>query len=54
MESVKDRTMKSSGLPLFPQTLEIAKERRFPHSHRTTTTTNILTFLSGESPCHFY
>jgi hypothetical protein len=38
MESMEDRTMKLSGLPPFPQSLEIAKERRFPHSHRTTTT----------------
>jgi hypothetical protein len=29
MESVEDRTMKLSCLPLFPQSLEIAKERRF-------------------------
>jgi hypothetical protein len=38
MESMEDRTMKLSGLPPFPQSLEIAKERRLPHSHRTTTT----------------
>jgi hypothetical protein len=30
--------MNLSGLPPFPQSLEIAKERRLPHSHRTTTT----------------
>jgi hypothetical protein len=29
MESVEDRTMELSGLPLFPQPLEIAKEQRF-------------------------
>ena len=38
MESMEDRTMKLSGLPPFPQSLEIAEERRLPHSHRTTTT----------------
>jgi hypothetical protein len=38
MESMEDQTMKLSGLPPFPQSLEIAKERRLPHSHRTTTT----------------
>ena len=31
MESMEDRTMKLSCLPPFPQTLETAKQRRFPH-----------------------
>jgi hypothetical protein len=38
MESMEDRTMKLSGLPPFPQPLEIANEQRLPHSHRTTAT----------------
>ncbi len=38
MESMEDRTIKLSCLPPFPQPLETAKERRFPHPHRTTTT----------------
>jgi hypothetical protein len=38
MESMEDRTIELSALPPFPQSLEIAKERRLPHSHRTTTT----------------
>jgi hypothetical protein len=38
MENMEDQTMKLSGLPPFPQSLEIAKERRLPHSHSTTTT----------------
>ena len=37
MERVEDRTMKLSCLPPFPQTLEIAKARRFhtfpPHGY---------------------
>jgi hypothetical protein len=33
MESVEDRTIKPSRLPLFPQTLEIAKGGDFTHSH---------------------
>ena len=32
--------MRLSDLPPFPQSLEIANERRLPHSHRTTTTTH--------------
>jgi hypothetical protein len=50
MESVEDRTIKPSRLPLFPQTLEIAKGGDFTHSHRTTATTFTLTFLTGEQP----
>jgi hypothetical protein len=38
MESVGDRTIKLSGLPLFPQALEIVSVDDFTHSHRTTTT----------------
>jgi hypothetical protein len=53
MESMEDRTMKLSGLPPFPQPLEIAKSGDFTHSHRTTTTRFTLTFLTGEYPCHF-
>jgi len=37
MESMEDRTMKLSGLPPFPQSLEITKCGDFTHSHRTTT-----------------
>jgi hypothetical protein len=51
MESMEDRTMKLSGLPPFPQSLEIPAG--LPHSHRTTTRVT-LTFLMGEHPCHFY
>jgi hypothetical protein len=40
MESMEDRTMKLSGLPPFPQSLEITKCGDFAHSHRTTTTTH--------------
>jgi hypothetical protein len=41
MESVEDRTVKLSGLPLFPQPLEITKEAGdFAHYHRTTATNN--------------
>jgi hypothetical protein len=47
MESMEDRTMKLSGLPPFPQSLEITKCRDFTHSHRTTTTRFTLTFLLG-------
>ena len=40
MESVGDRTIRLSGLPLFPQPLEIVSVDDFTHSHRTTTTTD--------------
>jgi hypothetical protein len=40
MESVEDRTIRLSGLPLFPQPLEITKCGDFAHYHRTTTTTD--------------
>jgi hypothetical protein len=36
MESMGDRTIRLSGLPPFPQSLEIPAG--LPHSHRTTTT----------------
>jgi hypothetical protein len=47
MESMEDRTMKLSGLPPFPQSLEITKCGDFTHFHRTTTTRFTLTFLLG-------
>jgi hypothetical protein len=56
MESVEDRTIKLSCLPLFPQSLEIAKERRFhtlpPHDYYWVYTDisngrNTLSFLSS-------
>src|SRR5260370_21678011 len=47
MESMEDRTMKLSGLPPFPQSLEITKCGDFTHSHRTTTTSVTLPFLLG-------
>jgi hypothetical protein len=40
MESVEDRTIRLSGLPLFPQPLEIVSVDDFTHFHRTTTTTD--------------
>jgi hypothetical protein len=53
MEKVEDQTMNLSGLPPFPQPLEITKCGDFTHSHRTTTTRVTLTFLTGEHPCQF-
>jgi hypothetical protein len=47
MERVEDQTMNLSGLPPFPQSLEITKCGDFTHSHRTTTR-DTLTFLMGE------
>jgi hypothetical protein len=48
MESVEDRTMKLSGLPPFPQSLEITKCGDFTHSHRTAT----ITYYDDNSALH--
>jgi hypothetical protein len=49
MEAWNDETV-----PPFPQTLETAKQRRFPHYAPRYDDRSILTFLMGASPCHFY
>ena len=53
MESMEDWTMKPSSLPPFPQTLEIAAERRFPHYHRTTTANRYNDNSTLLAPRHF-
>lgn len=37
------------AVPPFPQPLETARERRFPHPHRTATG-----FINKDLYCHFY
>ena len=44
MESVEDRTIRLSGLPLLLQPLEIVSVDDFTHFHRTTTTPIMMTF----------
>ena len=48
------RFIKKILAPAAVEMMEIAKSGDFTHSHRTTTTALILTFLLGAAPCHFY
>src|SRR5258708_27832429 len=53
MESVEDRTIRLSGLPRFPQPLEITKCGDFTHSHRTTATRGYDDVLALQPTRHF-